>query len=258
MSDDPEGPHQTEANGGAALFAPGLLHELRQPLMGLRAGLELALRESGGQVSSLEGFRVVEAQVERLSEMVRGFEELFTAPRVQVHAFSLTEVVERAVHLLRFRLRPLGDRFQLQPAGEPLPSCGSASAVLHALTNLIVNAADAVSDAGPSARIAVRALAAQGGPRQVRVSDEGSGRAGELRASQGVVLIDDVEMHQDIAVQRALLPALRRALPRVQWIVTTSSPEIAQGCEASEVLALRRMPSSDRVELYEGELAVVH
>ena len=77
MSDDPEGPHQPEANGGAALFAPGLLHELRQPLMGLRAGLELALRESGGQVSSLEGFRVVEAQVERLSEMVRGFEELF-------------------------------------------------------------------------------------------------------------------------------------------------------------------------------------
>jgi hypothetical protein len=83
-------------------------------------------------------------------------------------------------------------------------------------------------------------------------------RALELRASEGVVLIDDVELHQDIAVQRALLPALRRALPRVQWIVTTSSPEIAQGCEASDVLALRRMPSSDRVELYEGDLAVVH
>ncbi len=83
-------------------------------------------------------------------------------------------------------------------------------------------------------------------------------RARELRASEGVVLIDDVETHQDVSVQRALLPALRCALPRVQWIVTTSSAEIAQGCEASEVLALRRMPSSDRVELYEGELAVVH
>jgi hypothetical protein len=83
-------------------------------------------------------------------------------------------------------------------------------------------------------------------------------RTTELRASEGVVLIDDVEMHQDIAVQRALIPALRQALPRVQWIVTTSSPEVAQGCEASDVLALRRMPSSDRVELYEGELAVVH
>ncbi len=83
-------------------------------------------------------------------------------------------------------------------------------------------------------------------------------RTSELRASEGVVLIDDVEMHQDIAVQRALVPALRQALPRVQWVLTTSSPEIALGCDGSDVLALRRMPSSDRVELYEGALAVVH
>ncbi|MEO6575570.1 MAG: hypothetical protein ABIP89_17100, partial [Polyangiaceae bacterium] len=62
----------------------------------------------------------------------------------------------------------------------------------------------------------------------------------------------------DIAVQRALLPALHRALPRVQFIVTTSSPELAHGCDGADVLALRRMPTSDRVELYEGALAVVH
>jgi hypothetical protein len=47
------------------------------------------------------------------------------------------------------------------------------------------------------------------------------------------------------------LPALlRRALPRVQWIVTTASPPVAAGCDVSEVMALRRMLGSTRVELH--------
>jgi hypothetical protein len=44
----------------------------------------------------------------------------------------------------------------------------------------------------------------------------------------------------------------------VQWLVTTGSPNVALPCEPHEILALRRMPASQRVELYEGELAVVH
>jgi hypothetical protein len=44
----------------------------------------------------------------------------------------------------------------------------------------------------------------------------------------------------------------------VQWIVGTTSPEIASACDAGEVLALRRLEGSARVELYEGELAVIH
>jgi hypothetical protein len=78
------------------------------------------------------------------------------------------------------------------------------------------------------------------------------------RLAEGVVLIDDAELHQDIGVQRALVPTLKELLPNVQWILTTASPALASGCEASEIIALRRMPESDRIELYEGELALVH
>ena len=175
MSDEQRKAEQELEAEAAALFAPGLLHELRQPLMGLRAGLELASRESGGKVEELDGFRLIEAQAERLSEIVRGFEELFAAPRVELHAFALPAVVERAVGLLRFRLRPLGERFSLHPLPDAAQSLGSPAAVLHALTNLIVNATDAVGEAGPASRIAVRLLAPQGGLREVRVSDEGCG-----------------------------------------------------------------------------------
>lgn len=76
--------------------------------------------------------------------------------------------------------------------------------------------------------------------------------------AEAVVLIDDVGLHQETPVARQIAPALRQALPRVQWILTTSSATVASSCETGELLALRRTPPSQRVEIYEGSEAVVH
>jgi hypothetical protein len=73
------------------------------------------------------------------------------------------------------------------------------------------------------------------------------------REREGVVAIDDVENQQDPALLRALVPLLRRALPNVQWILTTASTQLALACDASEIVALRRTGAS-RVELGEGLL----
>ena len=78
------------------------------------------------------------------------------------------------------------------------------------------------------------------------------------RTSEGVVLLDDLEAQQDPRALPVLPSLLQRALPRVQWIITTASPLVAAGCEAGEVLALRRMPGEARVELHEGAEAMVH
>jgi hypothetical protein len=65
-----------------------------------------------------------------------------------------------------------------------------------------------------------------------------------------VVLLDDLEVQHEGRVLAGLPALLRRALPRVQWIVTTASPPVAAGCDVSEVMALRRMLGSTRVELH--------
>jgi hypothetical protein len=75
---------------------------------------------------------------------------------------------------------------------------------------------------------------------------------------QAVVLIDEVDLHQDAATARALPTALKKALPRVQWIVTTCSPNIALGCEADDVIALRKTDDGGSVAIYTGPLAVMH
>jgi predicted ATPase len=73
------------------------------------------------------------------------------------------------------------------------------------------------------------------------------------REREGVVAIDDVENQQDPVLLRQLVPLLRRALPNVQWILTTASTQLAGACTAGEVIALRRT-SPSHVELGEGVL----
>jgi len=78
------------------------------------------------------------------------------------------------------------------------------------------------------------------------------------RAAEGVILLDDLEVQQDLASQGALPALLRRALPRVQWIVTTASPAVVSGCDASSVVALRRMTPEGPIEVHHGADAVMH
>ncbi len=81
---------------------------------------------------------------------------------------------------------------------------------------------------------------------------------GDPRTGEAVVVLDDLEAHLDATTLRAVPRALVRALPRVQWIVTTSSPAVVAGAEEGAVLALRRLPSSRSVELFDGDLATLH
>lgn len=78
------------------------------------------------------------------------------------------------------------------------------------------------------------------------------------RDREGVAMVDDAELQQDQGVQRRLPGLLARALPRVQWILTTASPSVAAGCEPDQLVALRRMAASQTVELHEGPLALIH
>lgn len=77
--------------------------------------------------------------------------------------------------------------------------------------------------------------------------------AEEPRECEGVVAIDDIESQQDPALLRILVPLLRRALPNVQWILTTSSTQLAMACAPNEVVTLRRNEAT-RIEVGEGIL----
>ncbi len=78
------------------------------------------------------------------------------------------------------------------------------------------------------------------------------------RECEGVIAIDEVDLHQDTPVQQNLLAAFREALPEAQWIVTTASAVLAGSADARAVLALRPLPEGDGVRLFAGDQARTH
>jgi predicted ATP-binding protein involved in virulence len=76
--------------------------------------------------------------------------------------------------------------------------------------------------------------------------------------AEGLVLIDEIDLYQDEANFQRLLPALRAALPAVQWVLTTSSAAVAGAADTRDVLALRRTLDTNRVEVFVGSEARTH
>lgn len=78
------------------------------------------------------------------------------------------------------------------------------------------------------------------------------------REAEGIVAIDEADLYLDAGIQGGLVAALKQALPRVQWILTTTSPNVADSCDVREVLALRRSPDLRHVEIFSGLSARTH
>jgi signal transduction histidine kinase len=167
---------------GADLLTPGLVHELRQPLTGVGAGLELVARELGVSVTELDGWKLASAQLARVRETLETYERLMTPGQVEAGPFAVDAVVRQAVAGIRHRCDALGSPLAVVVDRDLPRGHGTPQALHHALTNLLANAVDAVAEAGRGGRIEVRVTRAPGGGVEVRVADEGSGIRPEVRA----------------------------------------------------------------------------
>jgi predicted ATP-binding protein involved in virulence len=58
--------------------------------------------------------------------------------------------------------------------------------------------------------------------------------------TDGIVLIDEVDMHLHPAWQQTVLASLKEAFPRIQFIVTTHSPQVLTSVSAECIRLLQR------------------
>ncbi len=176
--DPPAGPELLDVD----LLAPALLHELKQPLMGADAAATLLERAAGAELARHPEWEMLRQQLGRLVEVLAGYDDLFRAGDAEPVPFAAGPVVSRAVDLLAHRTHPLGKRFSFSRQAGPLDGFGAPSALVHATTNLIANALDAVEGVASGGRVEVRVQRAPGAGVEVRVSDEGVGVPAEHRA----------------------------------------------------------------------------
>ncbi len=80
--------------------------------------------------------------------------------------------------------------------------------------------------------------------------------ARDPREAEGIVLVDDADAHLPPVVAAGLPDRLVTALPRVQWVLATSSQHVASRVDASQIVALRTLDGA--VVAFEGADARLH
>lgn len=70
---------------------------------------------------------------------------------------------------------------------------------------------------------------------------------------QGIVLIDEIETHLHLELQKAILPMLTRVFPNIQFIVTTHSPFVLNSLKNSVAFDLEKQQRLDDLTEYSYE-----
>lgn len=70
---------------------------------------------------------------------------------------------------------------------------------------------------------------------------------GHTKDAAAIVLIDEVDLHLHPSWQRTLLPTLGEIFPRMQLIVTTHSPLVAQTIDPRDIVILTTSPDDEKV-----------
>lgn len=69
----------------------------------------------------------------------------------------------------------------------------------------------------------------------------------EPEEMEGLVLVDELDLHLHPTWQVGFIPALKQTFPRLQFVVTTHSPMLLAGLEADEVVMLEEDPRTGNV-----------
>lgn len=120
---------------------------------------------------------------------------------------------------------------------------------VDALTKLLESRRFTVSPSGGSSLKLPAHLLSQGYQSMIAWVADLLGHAfletGKVSASslEGIVLLDEIDLHLHPTWQRELVPLLRQVFPKLQFIATTHSPLVVAGCDAHEILELRHGPA---------------
>ena len=70
---------------------------------------------------------------------------------------------------------------------------------------------------------------------------------------EGIVLIDEIETHLHIALQKKIMPFLTKFFPRLQFIITTHSPYILNSISNAKVYDLENCIELEDLYAYSSE-----
>jgi len=168
----------------AGELAGSIAHEINQPLGAILANTEAARRMAKSQSPDLDEMREVLADIERdnrrASEVIRRLRSYVSRAPFETKEFDLNGLVAETLDFLSSQARSRGIVLRSELAGTPLQIKGDPIQLPQVLSNLIINAMDAVSDCPPSGRTVIVTSARDEKFVEVSVADSGPGIPSEV------------------------------------------------------------------------------
>ena len=176
LSDQRERLVQTERVAAWRELARRLAHELKNPLTPLQITVENMVRARKLPKKQFdevfkESTATLEAEIENLKTIVGRFSDFSKLPKPQALEMDAREAVRRVVKLYGPALEEKEIELGTSISAEPLPILGDSELLHRALSNLVLNAMDAMPEGGTLTVSAVRAREMV----RISVADTGAG-----------------------------------------------------------------------------------
>ena len=167
---------QTERVAAWRELARRLAHELKNPLMPLQITVENMVRAKKLPKKQFdevfaESAATLQAEIENLKTIVGRFSDFSKLPKPQAVEMDARETVRRVVKLYGPALEEKHNELGTAISAEPLPILGDSELLHRALSNLVLNAMDAMPEGGTLTVSAVRAKEMA----RISVADTGAG-----------------------------------------------------------------------------------
>jgi C4-dicarboxylate-specific signal transduction histidine kinase len=161
-----------------AELSASIAHELNQPLAAIATNANTCLRwmDAASSEADLRGaLKDLVADSRRAGQIVRRTREMFANRSVSRAPTDLNGVIRNVLDLLRTRLRDAGVQLELE-LDESLPEIEADKVQMQqVLMNLVLNAVDAMLEAGTRRRVLSVQSRSIDGNAQVSVRDTGAG-----------------------------------------------------------------------------------
>lgn len=174
--------HQREKLSALGEVLAGVAHELNNPLS-VVVGQALMLRETAQQPKNIERARKISEAADRCARIVKTFLAMARQQPAESRPVDINSVVESAIEVTGYSLRSSDIDIVVKLAPELPPVLGDASQLGQVITNLLVNAQQALEEVSVRRRVEVTTeFDDEEGTVNLTIRDNGPGIPDELKA----------------------------------------------------------------------------
>lgn len=161
------------------MLAAGVAHEVNTPLTGISSYAQMLLAETSQDDPRFEILKKVERQSFRASQIVNSLLDFARHPQRAASDVDLVALIEECLELTEERRRANAVTLDWERPEAPIVTGGDEGELQQVLTNLVLNAIDAMANSERKPRIL--RLAIEDGAQRVRVIVEDNGKGISLQ-----------------------------------------------------------------------------